>query len=231
MHQFMRTSFFTLVALLAVGCGGSLETTLGSEQNPRVRVFNLVEAPAQVDITFDGNLVANDARFGTLTGYEIYRNGNRRTLVRDAASQGQLADTDYLYELSNFYTNVVFNDGPSVSVARVQEDRAVPSGQGQLRLINLSSDNRLVDVYVTAPAADINAITPTRSNVSFGASSTSVDTYTQFVPAQYLIRVTPPGSKTVLVSETLVLNEQASLSLYLTSQNDVLDIRVLNDKL
>jgi hypothetical protein len=52
-----------------------------------------------------------------------------------------------------------------------------------------------VDIYVTAPGADLQVATPTLTNVPFGAASD----YLEIPAGDYQLRVTPAGSKTVVI--------------------------------
>jgi hypothetical protein len=213
----------------AIGCGGSAETVLGTERNPRVRVLNLVSNPSTVDISLNGEVVGDNSQFGTLSTYRIYTNGNRETIVRDAVSQGELARSTNLYELSNYYTTVVYNGTEGVQIARVREDRDVREGRAQLRFIHLANSVGPVDVYVTAPGTDLTGVTPTESNVPFGTSSTDLEEYLDLEPGNYQVRVTAAGTQNVILTEDVNLVAGASRTVYAVS-NGTPDLLEVNDK-
>ena len=78
----------------------------------------------------------------------------------------------------------------------LEDDRTAPStGNIKVRAVHGAPGAPAVDIYVTAPGADIATATPALTNVPFGAASDYLE-----VPAgSYQVRVTPAGSKTVVI--------------------------------
>jgi len=75
------------------------------------------------------------------------------------------------------------------------------AGQVKLRVIHAAPAAAGVDVYATAPGADINTATPVLTNVAFRA----VSDYLVVPAGTYQIRVTPTGTKTVAIDAELAL--------------------------
>jgi hypothetical protein len=209
----------SVCALAAIGCGGSAETIVGAEQNPRVRALNLVANPSPVDITFDGSSISDNATFGVFSEYDVYRNGNREVRALDADTNGELAAETSLFELSNYYTVVVYPDGEDFSIAQLADDRSVDDDRGQLRIVHLANGAPNVDVFVTAPDTDITGRTPTVSNVAFGTVSGEAVGYQSLTPGQHRIRVTLAGTTTVVpgLDTTITLAEGDSRTLYISN--------------
>ena len=71
-----------------------------------------------------------------------------------------------------------------------------------MRAVHGAPSAPAVDIYVTAPGADLEAATPALTGVPFGAASD----YLTAPAGDYQVRVTPAGSKTVVIdSGTLTL--------------------------
>jgi hypothetical protein len=68
---------------------------------------------------------------------------------------------------------------------------AIPTGQTSVRVVNLSPAAGAVDVFVTAPNADLATATPVASNVAPSAASTYAN-----IPAitAYQVRAVPAGT-------------------------------------
>lgn len=76
----------------------------------------------------------------------------------------------------------------------VLEDDASTPAPGTVR-IRAVHGAPAVDVYVTAPDADLASATPVLTNVAFGDASDYID-----APAgEYQVRVTPAGTRTVVI--------------------------------
>lgn len=206
-------------AFTALGCGGSAETIVGSESNPRVRALNLVTNVTPVDITVSGDTISENSTFGVFSEYEIFTNGNREVRALDSDTNGQLATRTSLFELSNYYTVVVYPDGEGTTIAQLSDDRSVDDDRAQVRVIHLANGAPNVDVYITAPGADISDSAPTLSNVAFGTISGGLTDYQELTPGQYQIRVTQTGTTNVIagLDSTITLADGNSRTLYITN--------------
>lgn len=209
----------SVCAFAAIGCGGSGDTVIGTEQNPRVRALNLVTNVSPIDITLSGESLSDNSTFGVFSEYRIFTNGNREARALDADTNGQLATTTSLYELSEFYTLVVYPNGEGTSIAQLSDDRSVDSDRGQVRIIHLANGAPNVDVYITAPGVDIAGRVPTLSNVAFGTISGGLTDYQSLTPGQYQIRVTQTGTTNVIagLDSTITLANGDSRTLYITN--------------
>jgi hypothetical protein len=85
----------------------------------------------------------------------------------------------------------------------LEDDNSAPAtGNVKVRAIHGAPSAPAVDIYVTAPGADLLATTPVLANVAFG----DVADYIEAPAGDYQVRVTPAGSKTVVIdSGTLTL--------------------------
>jgi hypothetical protein len=73
--------------------------------------------------------------------------------------------------------------------------------EGRLRVLNGSTSETFVDVYVTAPGTDINSTSPAFQSLGLGSASN----YRSIVPGDYQITVTKSGTKNSPVSEAVPL--------------------------
>ncbi|MEP6492100.1 MAG: DUF4397 domain-containing protein [bacterium] len=76
----------------------------------------------------------------------------------------------------------------SVVIGDVNPD--IPSAGTRLRVVNLSPTGGAVDVFVTAPNADLSTATPTFANLAYRAAST----YATPAPGTYQVRAVPAGT-------------------------------------
>jgi hypothetical protein len=95
--------------------------------------------------------------------------------------------------------------GPVSGIAPIvlQDDNSAPAaGNVKVRAIHGAPSAPAVDIYITAPGADIQAETPALTGVEFG----DVADYIEAPAGDYQVRVTPTGTKTVVIdSGTLTL--------------------------
>lgn len=86
------------------------------------------------------------------------------------------------------------------SVLLFDDVRSIAS-EGRLRVLNGSTSEPLVDVYVTTPGTDINSAAPTFQSLGLGSASN----YRAVIPGDYQVTVTKAGTKNSPVSETVQL--------------------------
>lgn len=99
--------------------------------------------------------------------------------------------------------------GSAVTSLVVTDDNTAPSAtQSRVRVVNVSPTAGSVDVFVTAPNADLAAATPTFTGVAFRAGST----YATLNAGTYQVRVVPAGTAPAARAAAVSINI-ASLAL------------------
>ncbi len=88
------------------------------------------------------------------------------------------------------------------------ENTAVPTGQTRVRVVHLSPTAGAVDIFVTAPGADLSTATPTLANVAYQSASS----YLTVAAGTYQVRVVPAGTAPAARAAAVAINV-ASLAL------------------
>lgn len=220
-----------LGCLALYGCGGSASTTLGIDTNPRIRLVNAIASPATSSILVDTTTVQSNSNFGFATDYQIFKNGNHEIKFLDGTTQASLVDSTELLELNHYYTAIAYQTSATTWGLLFLSDKPSPViTNGQIRVVNAT--NSAVDVYVTAPGADISASTPTISNEA-GGDATQGYTIADLggnTSGTFQVRITQPGTKTVINSTTVTLNQSEVATLVVTSNGGAQQLLVLPAK-
>ena len=95
--------------------------------------------------------------------------------------------------------------GSAVTSIITTDDNTVSATQARVRIIQLSPTAGPVDVFVTAPGADLTTATPVVSGLAYQGASA----YVAFAPGTYQVRTVPAG--------TPAANRAASVSITLAS--------------
>jgi hypothetical protein len=195
----MRLRMLTLglaAAVFAAGCsddddGGTAPTT---EAGMRV-VHASPDAP-NVDVLVDDAQVLSGVPYLGASGYLDVPAGSRNVKVNAAGTSTTVIDADVDLTTGIDYTVIAGGLVSEIEPLVLQDDRtAPPAGNVKVRAVHGAPSAPVVDIYVTAPGADITTATPALTNVPFGAASDYLT-----VPAgDYQVRVTPAGSKTVAI--------------------------------
>ncbi len=198
------TSFFCATTTLAVlvGCGGS--GTDSSNINPvtkaQARFVNSMPTPVSYKV--DGTTVAGPSGYASVTSYLNFTPGSRDIKVVDATNT-VLSDSIVDMLSSKPYTAVAFSDGTTSALLVLPEGSPIPSVQAGIRFAKVGgSTSTSDDLYITAPGADISALTPAFSGVIMGHVPQG---YAMLGPGTYEIRQTANGSKTPILDQQFTL--------------------------
>ena len=195
-------SLFLATSLLAgvTACDDDDDDGTGPANQGRVRAVHAIGNAPAVDIVADNAVVREDLAFGQKTVYLGVGAGTRQLAVRAANQTANLltlspavaANTDYTVIAAGRFGATA---GATPRLIAITDAAMPPSGQASIRVVHASPAAGNVDVYATAPGADIAAATPVLTNVAFGAVAAPLN-----VPAgTYRFRVTPTGTKTVAI--------------------------------
>ncbi|HET6463571.1 MAG TPA: DUF4397 domain-containing protein [Candidatus Krumholzibacteria bacterium] len=198
----------TLLALMAFGAGCNDDdnpTSPPAAQSARVRVLHASPDAPNVDVLVDGTVVLNDVPFKTFSSYLSVPAGARNFKVRATADPSVVViDVTPTLAANKDYTVIARNPLSTIEPWLLTDNNTAPaSGKIKVRLVHAAPGAPTVDIYITAPGADLATATPTLAGVPYGVASDYLE-----VPAgTYQVRVTPENTKTVAIdSGALTLN-------------------------
>lgn len=201
MFRSIRTlAALALASSALVAC--SDDDTTGPAQVAQVRVVHASPDAPNVDVLVDDATALTNVAFRAASGFLEVDAGARRLRVRATGTTTTVIDATVPFANGGAYT--VLATGLLADITPVvAEDNLTdpPAGQVKLRVIHAAPAAAGVDVYATAPGADINTATPELTNVAFRA----VSDYLVVPAGTYQIRVTPTGTKTVAIDAELTL--------------------------
>lgn len=178
---------------LLLGCSDDKTGPSGTAQ---VRVVHgSPDAPA-VDVLVDGAVVLNNVAYQDASGYLDVPSGTRNIKVNVAGTATTVINANTAVNENVNYTIIATNLLASIEPLVLVDDLTDPAGGDiKLRLVHAAPNVGQVDIYITAPGADLAAATPTLTAVSFKTASAYLE-----VPAgDYQVRITPTGTKTVAI--------------------------------
>jgi hypothetical protein len=175
----------------------------GPEDESRVRVVHASPDAPDVDVLVDDAVVLSDVPYLTASEYLDVEAGTRNVKVNAAGTATTVIDADVDLADGADYTVIASGLLAEIEPLVLEDDNAAPAaGNVKVRAIHGAPSAPAVDVYVTAPGADITSAPPAVTNVLFGA----VSDYLEVPAGSYQVRVTPTGTKTVVIdSGTLAL--------------------------
>ena len=185
-----------MASLVLTGCskGGS------SNGNAQLRILNAFSEAAALNVSVASTPAATGLPFQGLTQYTSVSSGTPLITVGVTGATTTLINTMYNVGSGTNYTYVIY--GPLTGVGAILGNDAFNDpGNGffALRVLNAAPGSSAVDVYLTAPGADLASSAPSLTNISYGVT-------TVFSPiaigTSFEIRVTTTGTKDILFDST-----------------------------
>lgn len=201
----MRVRTFALVsaAIALTACGTDEVGPTGFEPNQptgRIRFVHAISGTTPVNVTVDGvpfgvNLAYAATAPAPPTLYYPAYVGNRQFEVRRTADVSVLLlDADVPVAANADHTVLGIGPGNPAALVLTDNNAAPAAGNVKIRAVNAATVAGNVDVYVTAPGADIAAIAPTFAGVAPRAASG----YLERAAGAIQVRFTTAGTKTVV---------------------------------
>jgi uncharacterized protein DUF4397 len=202
----MKLKFLTLLlaaGALTAACSDDDDNT-GPEGEARVRVVHASPDAPNVDVLVDDAEVLSDVPYLTVSDYLDVPAGDQTLKVNAVGTATTVIDADVSLVDGTDYTVIASGLVEALEPIVLQDDNSAPTaGNARVRAIHGAPGAPAVDIYVTAPGADLETTIPLLANVEFG----DVADYIEAPAGDYQVRVTPAGTKTVVIdSGTLTLS-------------------------
>ncbi len=195
-------SLLLAATTLTAACSDDDDTS-GPDGEARVRVVHASPDAPNVDVLLDDAEVLADVPYLAASDYLEVPAGEHNVKVNAAGTSTSVIDADVDLTDGTDYTVIASGLVASIAPIVLEDDNSAPgSGNARVRAIHGAPSAPAVDIYVTAPGADLEAETPALSAMEFG----DVADYIEAPAGDYQVRVTPAGTKTVVIdSGTLSL--------------------------
>ena len=194
----MKLKLLTLLlaaSALTAACSDDDNNT-GPDGQARVRVVHASPDAPAVDVLVDDATALSTVSYLTASDYLELADGAHNLKVNAAGTTATVIDADVDLTDGTDYTVIASGLVASIQPIVLQDDNSTPpAGTVRVRAIHGAPSAPAVDVYVTAPGADLEAASPALSNVAFG----DVSDYLEVPAGDYQVRVTPAGTKTVVI--------------------------------
>ena len=194
----MKLKLLTLLlaaTALTAACSDDDNNT-GPEGESRVRVVHASPDAPSVDVLLDDAKVLSDVPYLASSDYLATSAGDHNLKVNAAGTATTAIDADVTLADGTDYTVIASDLVAEITPIVLEDDNTAPAaGNARVRAIHGAPSAPAVDIYVTAPGADLEAATPVLTGVAFG----DVADYLEVPAGEYQVRVTPAGTKTVAI--------------------------------
>ena len=233
MNTLFKLALLAGTALALSACGGNDVAQALNLGAPQARFVNAVPSSPTLALYRKGDLQTDAGTQGYEGASKYFDTVNVTSTwdVRDAAAGTELGTTSMRAENETRYTIVALpGSGTMYNLLQISDPygNAVTSN-ARVRIAKGDSVEGTMDVYVTAPGADISGATPTMTAVSSQAPSpaSGADSYS-LASGVYQIRLTTSGTKNVFFSGALDVGDHDDLLLVTLPTSDGLGVKILD---
>ncbi len=226
----MRRVVVTAVAgavALATACGTTTAPDALSQSTTqgRIRFVNLINDTTRgrvnailEGVVFGVNLTYTLSTPATLPSpatalYSPILSGNRTLVLKRTADTSTVVSTIPV-TITEGQDRTVYaiggRAGAAITSYITTDDNTLPTAatQTRVRVVHLSPTAGAVDVFVTAPNADLAAATPTLANVAFQSASA----YLSVAAGTYQVRAVPAGTAAASRAANVAINATVTLT-------------------
>ncbi|HEX6048651.1 MAG TPA: DUF4397 domain-containing protein, partial [Gemmatimonadaceae bacterium] len=155
----MRKQALVLALLAGVavtGCDDDDDEITGPSTTASLRVVHASPDAPNVDVLVDNSAALTNVAYKAASNYLPVPSGSRNLKVRATGTSMVVIDQTATLDQGAFYTVLATGRVASIAPIVLTDDQTNPaSGNVRLRLVHASPTAGNVDIYVTAPAADI----------------------------------------------------------------------------
>jgi hypothetical protein len=193
----MKIKLMTLLlAATALTTACDDDDNTGPEGEARVRVVHASPDAPSVDVLLDDAEVLSDVPYLAASDYLAASTGDHNLKVNAAGTATTVIDADVTLAEGTDYTVIASGLVAEIAPIVLVDDNSTPAaGNARVRAIHGAPSAPAVDIYVTAPGADLEAVVPVLTGVAFG----DVADYLEVPAGDYQVRVTPAGTKVVAI--------------------------------
>ena len=154
--------------------------------------MNAVPDESNLEVLVNGTSVASNVAYGTSTGYQAVKSGSQQVVIEPSGSSTALITQPISFSSGTDTTVIASNFSSSIAALVLSDDNSAPtSGDFKLRIVNSAPGLGPADVYIVAPATDLNTVSPTLSSLGFNSASG----YQSLTAGSYEVILTPAGQK------------------------------------
>lgn len=182
-----------VLAFLLGGCSKS------SNDSANVRVLNLISGVTGVTVTVGGTTIMTGGTFETIGTYTNVGAGAQEFKITVPGSTGALVDSVFGLNGGIDYTYVTTGTSGAAGAVLIGDPYGSPGGGNfAVRVLNMSTTDPSIDLYLTAPGADLASATP----IVTGAAYANVSIFVNTAAGVLQVRLTTTGTKDVLYDAT-----------------------------